>query len=286
MPLLLAFVGHRDDLAIKEVVLSAGVQGLVQDAFREQESSFRDGTEVPFNENWRLDPDEIAVTEAAPFNIFLRLSQLTDTTVEPIGDDELDDVRGLAMTVGNDRQVTLVQAFSLSMLLTRGGWLSLIQEEGTYTRLDRSGFRLADKIVCLVEGGLLKFRSLHAMSRLLDTSTMFMEATNSDIERFTNDNEALFYVNDIDEFLASTTRTARKHIGSIMSADVLSGHTALSLQEAMRDTGLTVSVRNGRIEMPRRSTDIAELMRFLNDGRYVGPVSGTAYITNSRRPAP
>ena len=46
-----------------------------------------------------------------------------------------------------------------------------------------------------------------------------------------------------------------------------------------------MKVNNGKIVMPSTGGGITELMRFLNDGRYVGPVSGEAYITNSRRRA-
>ena len=289
MPLLLAIVGRREAPAIKEVVLTAAVQESVQQAFSEQEESFRDGTEVSFDENWRLDAHEIAVTDAAPFTVFDDIRQLTDTAVESLGAHELDEVRGLAMKVdnGDGNGVILVQAFSLSMLLTREGWLSLLaDEDGTYSRLERRGFRLADKIVCLVEGGSLKFRSLHTLGRLLDTSTMFMEATDSEVQTFATDNSSLFYISDIEVFMSMTTRSSRKYISSIMRADVLTGHTVQSLQAGMQATGLEVSTRDGKIEIPTRRAGITELMRFLNDGRYVGPVSQRTFITNSRRPAP
>ena len=228
MPLLLAIVGQRDDLTIKEVVLADDVQDAVQGVFLEQERAFRSGSEVPFDANWKIDVQEIAVTSAERFPVFDQIAQTTDTTVEPLGADELEQVRGLVMDVADG--AILVQSFTSSMLLNRRGLVSLLFDAGTYTHLEAGAFRLADKLVCLVEDEQLKFRSLNAMGRIVDTSTIFRKATDSEVERFANDNAALFHFGNIGDFLDVTTRNARKYISSIGHAGTLAGHTVQSLQ--------------------------------------------------------
>ncbi len=284
MPLLIALAGQRNDLAVKEVPLAEDVQQEVEQVFRAQEKIFRDGMEVSFDSNWQLESDEIATTLATNFDVFDRMSEYTDTTLDRLDNDELESVRGLAIRVGNDQEIMLVQSFATSMVLNRGGWVSLLLEGETYHRLDAAALRLPDKLVCIVEDGLVKFRSLHALGRILDTSSMFREATDGEVRDFTTSSAGLFHFGDPEEFVRNATRNSRKYISSIVATSALDGHTVDSLRDAMERTGLNVSLHQGRIAIPSRGRDAMEMMRFFNDGRYVGPVSGETFISNSKRP--
>ncbi len=85
--------------------------------------------------------------------------------------------------------------------------------------------------------------------------------------------------------MAGTSRNARKYMASLLRSGVLRNHTAQTLRKASTGTQLEIEVRDDKVVMPTGSGEITELMRFVNDRRYVGPVSGDAFITNSRRPA-
>lgn len=121
---------------------------------------------------------------------------------------------------------------------------------------------------------------------MIDTSTIFSTATDEQIRDFAGTYEDLFDINNIDTFVSGSNRNARKYIASLIRSNVLQGIEVETLREASQETGLGIATRNGKIVMPAGSKEITELMRFLNDGRYRGPVSGDPYITNSRRPAP
>lgn len=286
MSLLLALCGDRHDLSIKEVPLSASAQEDVGDAFSRQEATFREGEERPFDENWLNERDEIvSASIPADVSIFGEILQSTDTALDPVDTGNLEEIRGLAMKADDGGQERiLVQLFAATQSLNRPWLVSLLFEGGTYTRLESSGFRLADKLVCIVENGLIKFRSLHNLGRVIDTSAIFSAATDGDVRSFATAYSNLFEIPDVNLFEADTSRNARKYMKSLARSGVLQHHTAQSLREASAGTKLVIEVQNGRILMPNRSGAITELMRFLNDGRYVGPVSGRAFITNSRRP--
>ena len=133
---------------------------------------------------------------------------------------------------------------------------------------------MADKLVCIVENGLIKFRSLYNLSRVIDTSTIFRMATDQDVKSFVSQYSHLFEIIDINGFLCSTNRNARKYIMSLITSEVLQDRTVESLQAVAAQTQLNLEVQNGKIVMPSKSVDITELMRFLNDSRYAGPISG------------
>ena len=285
MALLLAICGDKVAASVKEVPLSDSVQKDVLEVFSTQETAFRQGEERPFDENWLNERDEI-VTASIPANVsvFDEILKSTDTALSPVDTRNLEEVHGLAMKVGSETQERiLVQLFASSQLLGQRWPLSLLLERGTYTRLESSAFRLDDNLVCIVESGLIKFRSLHNLGRVIDTSAIFRAATDGETRSFATLHSSLFEIPDVDRFVAHTSRNARKYMKSLARSGVLQNHTAQSLQAASAKTKLVIEVRNGRILMPTRSGEVTELMRFLNDGRYVGPVSGDTFITNSRR---
>lgn len=287
MPLLLALCGNRHDLLAKEVPLNASALEDVSEAFFHQEEAFREGEEIPFDANWLNTGDQIS-TAPIPENvsIFDDIMRSTDTSLSPIDSANLEEIRGLSMKINADgSEKILVQSFTESQSLTRPWLVSLLFSGGTYTRIEESSFRLDDKLVCIVEDELIKFRSLHNLGRIIDTSAIFAAATDDDVSSFASDYSHLFDIVDSDDFVANASRNARKYIASLMKSEALENHTAKTLENASAGTKLAIEVQNDKIVMPNKSSDITELMRFLNDGRYVGPVSRKPFITNSRRPA-
>ena len=220
----------------------------------------------------------------AEVSVFSEILHSNDTALDPVDPGNLEEIRGLAMKADDGgRERILVQLFAASQSLSRPWLVSLRFEGDTYTRLESSVFRLHDKLVCIVEDGLIKFRSLYNLGRVIDTSAIFSAATNGEVKSFATGHAHLFEIPDVNVFVAGTSRNARKYMKSLERSGVLQNHTAQTLHDASAGTRLAIEVRNGRILMPRGGGGITELMRFLNDGRYIGPISGEAFITNSRR---
>jgi len=201
---------------------------------------------------------------------------------------ELNRVRGFAMKYENDEgEVILVQSFFERQSLARSprDFIAFtLSTEETYTRLT-SGFSLAGKLVCIVENERLKFRSLHALKRIMDTSEIFRAATDSEVFSFVDGYSEIIEVSDMDNFLQCTDAPSRKLISSLAKENTLENKDVQVLREEAEKTGLVLELNNGKIVVPQKSRDIKNLLLFLNDGRYVGPVSGKAYITNSRKTA-
>ena len=285
MPLLLALCGNRRDLQIQEVQLTLVTQEAVAAEFSRQEHAFRSRIESIYDSNWITDPGETAVAPVPPTaTVFADILYSSETSIPPFHAEQIADVRGLAMKSADVDSIR-IQSFSKAQVLHEKGVMSLFLQRGTYTKLDGPGFRLADKLTCIVEQGLVKFGSLHTLSRIIDTSSIFSEATDPEVEAFVEQHVDLFSLN-LGNFMENTSRNARKYITSLAASGSLQGHTAATLRHEAQQTDLSINIKNGRIVMPEHSGEITELLRFLNDGRYVGPVSGRPFVTNSRRPAP
>ena len=289
MALLLALCGPKHDISVKEVELDGPTQSSVQEMLEEQEVKFRRGIEVPFDQNWKNDHGDIMTTEVPEgVRIFDDLNSVTDTSVEPVSETEIEGILGFAMKLVNaGAERILVQAFTKQQQLTRPGRLALIlglHERGTFTRLEESAFHLDERILCIVEDGKIKFRSLHKLGRIIDTSGIFSAATNAEVRSFARKYSSLFDISDIDAFVSKASRNTRKYMASVEASRALQGHNPRTLLRATIGTKLRIQTNSsGKIEMPQWSGEITEFFRFLNDGRYVGPVSRKPYITNSRR---
>ena len=51
-------------------------------------------------------------------------------------------------------------------------------------------------------------------------------------------------------------------------------------------TRLNVELEGGCIVLPAERRKVKNLLQFLDEGRYNGPLSGRPYVTNSRKLAP
>ena len=271
--------------------LSESVGQDVVSTFLGQEKVFRNNAEeITFDENWLNDGDEIMTTPVPEeISVFRKILDSGSTEFSPLKNDNLQEIRGLAIkSEDRGKERILVQLFEARQLLsTSSGPTALLFERGTYTRLESPVFCLGNKLVCIVENDLIKFRSFYNLGRIIDTSAIFSLATDEDVESFADQYSDLFEIADVGHFVNSTSRNARKYMMSFMKKkDVLEKHTAQTLKEKAAKMQLAVEIRNDRIVMPTKRKDITELMRFINDGRYIGPISGDLLITNSQRSVP
>ena len=283
MSLLFAICGKKDNLLAKEIPLNEEAQAAVESIFLEQAQDFQQNNEIPYDPNWNLSDDEI-MTIRIPQNvtIFKQIQETMETSFEPIDTKNFDSENIQALAIKDEERV-LVQTFRTAQSLTKDK-LALLFRRGTFTHLKETAFHLDKELLCIIEDGLIKFRSLKKLGRIINTTTIFRAATNSEVRSFIQNNAGLFSVSNIDDFLHNTSRNARIYIASIIEAGALGQHTVQTLLEEADKTNLKVQVnQRGKIVMPESSNEITELLRFLNDGRYPGPISKQTYITNSRR---
>lgn len=283
MSLLFAICGEKHNLLSKHVPLNRAAQNAVKATFLAQESDFRREIERPFDQNWKPEQNEVMTVDVPQdVTVFKQICQTEETSFEPINTNNFEAEGIRALAIKRDESI-LVQTFDLRQSLTQKRTALLYRDE-TFTQLEDPAFHLGKDLVCIVEDGLIKFRNLHNLGRIIHTSTIFKEATDSEVVEFAQNNLHLFDIQEHDVFVQNANRDARKHIKSIIDNRILEQRNPQAIIRRARETGLSIHVRRNKIAMPESGTEIFELMRFLNEGRYLGPISGKTYITNSRRP--
>lgn len=288
MTVLMAIRGDKSDHTVNRIRLTSEMKDDVLDEFIRQEESFRfNRDEIPFDQNWHTEEDEIAVIPIPESEeLFDDILDCDETELEVLKIQQLDGIRGVAVKLNRNRSdMILIQTFYPAQLFKRPKFMSLtFADRNTFARLDDPGFHLDGKLLCIVEAGKIKFKSITSLGRLIDTTEIFDEASNPVIQEFTEIYGNLLQVNDMDVLFERTKRNARRFISSILKRQALKGASVAQIQELAGDTRLDLTItEDNKILVPETSPDITEFMRMLNEGRYKGPFSGDAFITNSKR---
>ena len=283
---LLAICGQKTHPQLKLVPMNDPLQDDVTAIFREQEQEFRVGCiERDFNQNWTPDENEISIVDIpADTQVFADILEAHTTLMDGIDhfDIEQDQIKALAMTIseqGSNR--ILVQRFTKSQMLDRR--FVMLMSRGTYTGIDETAFRIDHRLVCIVENGMIKFKNYRFLGGFIDTSTIVREATREEVNEFIGND--LFEVVHPQEFHTVLNSIGRGKIHTILDRGLLDHKDSATLANSANAAGLNVRVRGNKIVMPSRSAEINDLLHFLNDGRYVGPVSNRPMMANSYRPA-
>lgn len=288
MPLNL-FAACRDtngQLTAKRVRLDASVQQAVSVIFNEQESEFRNGVvdEVVFDGRWIPDDDEfLTLNVPAEAQIFEATINANAVAIPDINAMTFAAEGIKALFVGetiNGTAKVLVQRFTAQQVLERR--FALMQDGNTFRRLTEPVFTLDNALTCIIEGGVLKFKSQTKLRSIINMIGLYRAATDQETQHFAG--HSALHVADIAAFVSATNQVTRKLIHAVANNQTLNNHAPAQIQAAAAHTGLVIDVQNGRIVMPQDARDIKTLLQFLNESRYTGPLSGQAFVANSHRP--
>ena len=181
----------------------------------------------------------------------------------------------------SDEAKILVQQFTSRQALE--GKATLFMDGKIFHKLPGPAFTLDSSLTCIIEGGMIKFKSQHKLRSIIDLREIYREATDQEVKGFAGHPRLI--VEDVDEFTKATNQTSRKLIKEILSDNTLNLYEIKNIQEAAEVTGLKVVVKREKIVMPEEHKEIKALLQLLTESRYSGPLSRKPYISNSHRPA-
>ncbi|GLS37829.1 hypothetical protein GCM10010869_34230 [Mesorhizobium tianshanense] len=272
-------------LVTKRVRLDANVQQAIEDIFADQEAEFRAGVtdEVPFDGSWTPDEDEfLTIDIPAEAQAFENTINANAVAVPDINTAAFAGEGIKALFTGrtvNGATTVLVQRFTSQQVLERR--FALLQQGNAFRRLTEPAFTLDSGLACIVEDGMIKFKSQQKLRSIINMLDIYRAATDQEVQTFAG--HASLAVADIAGFVDITNQISRKLIHAITNNGTLDTYTPTDIQTAAQETGLAIIVQNGKIVMPTAHGEIKALLQFLNESRYSGPLSGQAYVTNSQR---
>lgn len=273
-------------LHVKRVQIAQPVQTIIEGLFQQQANDFLEGVheEILFGGDWKPDTDEILVLDA-PNEIALMQSAM----VNPIGLDTIDSeqfasegIKGLFVGIGQgDSQRFFIQSFSAQQFLARNR-IALIFESEVFRQITEPSFALDSKLVAIAEGGKLKFKSFFFLKRIFPLDEVYRVATDQQIDGFLAHQN--LSVPDVMAFKSAADQQIRRLVHAVSTANVLGNSPVADIQTKAASLGVSIVIEGGKIVFPLDRRQIKELLRFLDDSIYEGPLSARRLITNSKRP--
>ena len=276
---------HHD--RVRRIPLEARVQQELEELFDRQEQQFLDGRddEISFTESsWKPDRDQLlTITDREIAQPLVRTLTENPTIFEELDTQNLDDSEIKAIFSHSSRRENriLIQQFKSSQCLGPRRW-NLVLGKDRFTRLSQPGLILASSLVAVLDDTVFKFQSFHNLRMIFNLQHHSQEATDQEVKAFIS--HPSLHINSHDEFQSSMTEPPRKLVKSIMKSGILEKYKPDEIIHEAQKIGLKFEVREGRIIVPNSKSGIKDLLRFLDNSIFKGPLSEEMYETNSKRP--
>ena len=276
------------ELVCRLVRLDGTIQKDVEEIFAHQAEKFFEGVdeEVPFDGRWKPDENEVLTLEVTPEAEMLRDTlNRNPIAVEPLDLASFATVGVKALFTGegaNDAGRVLVQQFTAGQVLDRK--FAVVLQGNSFRRLTAPAFTLASSLASVIDGGLIKFKSFSNLRAIFDVTEIYRDATDQELRDFAG--HSSLRVADLEDFMLAADQVTRKLINAVVASGVLDAYSPSEIQEAAVRTRLNVELEGGCIVLPAERRKVKNLLQFLDEGRYNGPLSGRPYVTNSRKLAP
>ena len=266
----------------KQVQLAPQVRQQVEGVFFGQAKAFYNGIgeEVPFDPSWRLDPNQlfsVGLTDDAAEVLDTLAGNPLDIEPVNVGNLAAEGIAALLVCDdGNER--VLIQGFTLAQRLDTK--FTLAFDGNVFRKFEDAAFTISTALSIVMQGDAIKFKSFQKLRSIFDMRETYLELTNEEVLAFV-DHDSLF-VDNRDAFVAHASEPIRKLIQSVRELGVLDNFHTRALQQLARESGLAIDLQDDRLVLPAGFRELRDVLRFLNDDRFRGTLSGEIYVTNSK----
>jgi len=274
---------------IKRIRVNLPLQTELIQIFENQRVFFEHSvdTEVVFNGDWKPDSnevltiDDIAESQILVDAINANASSFPDVVISNFSNEPIKAI--FTGINSNGQTKVFVQKFSSRQALSLNQLPVIKMETGnTFVKTTDDIFTIDNNLVAIIEGNKTKFKSFHNARMVFDLSNFYKEATDADLTQIAR--HASLEISDLTNFIAAADTQVRKMAHSIESSRVLDNYTVTQISTAAaKFPDIPVVVNNGKITLPSDKKDLKEVLHFLLEDIYKGPLSGSDYLTNSKR---
>mgnify|MGYP000157645793 CR=1 FL=1 len=274
---------------IKRIRVNQPLQTELIQIFENQRVFFEQGvgTEVVFNGDWKPDANEvltidnIAESKILADAVNANASSFSDVVISNFSNEPIKAI--FTGINSNGQTKVFVQKFSSRQALSLNQLPVIKMQTGnTFVKTTDDIFTIDNKLVAIIEGNKTKFKSFHNARMVFDLSNFYKEATDDDLTQMAQ--HTSLEIPDLTNFISEADTQVRKMAHSIESSGVLDNYTVTQISTAAANfPNIPVVVSNGKITLPSDKKDLKEVLHFLLEDIYKGPLSGSDYLTNSKR---
>lgn len=281
---LFALCKIQRNLEVRKIHLNQLLQTSVENLFTTQEEQFMRNisNETTFHGDWKPDTDELLTIDLP--NDAQVIIDAVNANFTSIHDLNLNNFQGepiKALFGQNNQGKILIQSFFKSQYLSRN--FSLFLNDHTYNKLDSPAISFDNKLLCIIENNVVKFKSFNNLRYLFNLTDLYNEATDTDIDSFSTLNNIL--IPNVQTFKGSANQNIRKRIHNLLQSNTLINYSAQQIQALAAQEGINnlININNNKIEIPNDNKEVMKLLSFFDDKLYKGPFSQKTIRANSTK---
>lgn len=241
---------------------------------------------IVFNGSYKVDPGQINIIENFDLN-----NQIIEAISNPVAEEAItnneynvDYLKYVFMGERtDDRTVILFQLIQKSQHLSNEG-LKLLLNNGTFESVGKTGFSITSKIEVIYINGNLLFESYWYARRIIDLKNYYRIATDDDLRTFAQSDKVV--IEDQEQFYNNADSFVRRKIALIEESGVLRSNSAGDIRERAAEYNVTVPTANLNgeeiVSLPSDKKELKEILKFLDEDIYKGPLTNKTYETNSK----
>ncbi|EJJ8635579.1 DUF4868 domain-containing protein [Salmonella enterica] len=290
---LFALMDSNVATKILRIELDSNASSMINTIFNDQKLHFEShhSTVINFYAGYTLSYSECF--KLSNFNESAALiDAVTRNTAIPVWDPKVIDVNHIkALFVGiaspQNNNLIAIQTFNKKQILdtSKSFVMKLIGSANTFSKADNVGFNLDDKLVAIINGSDIFFRSFFKLRSIFDMSNYFAEATDQEVNDFAM--HSVFEVPLGFKLDTVADTVIRTKVTLINKSGTLNNQTISKLKKAAKkinfplQTNLVSGVE--KIVMPQEKKAIKALLDFLDEDIFTSEITQTIYKSNSKR---
>lgn len=276
---------------VLRLALSQEVQNDLTDYLKNQEQDFNKAAEEEIDFDGKYKPDE---SECLVISNFDDLDNLDQAVSNPLSvpeirpdPDEFETIKALFTVYVDDadRNVVLLQNFDKRKIISTRG-LSIFHSANVYKKVDGVGVTIDSKLSAIIVGSNLKFFSFHMTRQIFDLSAYYIEATDSDIQEFSE--VPAVRVQNMSHLVSISDKWIRRKLALVKQSGILETVPVGVIRAAATEFSIELSVSNEggyeAIVLPQNKAELKKVLRFLDEDYYRSPLSDRSFVSNSKRP--
>ncbi|WP_213715728.1 Kiwa anti-phage protein KwaB-like domain-containing protein [Cedecea lapagei] len=293
MPLF-AIMDNESAIKIVRIKLDKDASEMIDQTFGDQKLHFEahHDSVIPFYAGYSP-----SYNECFELDNFADAESLADTitrnTAIPEWDPkeiDIDHIKALFVGVGKpkSKDCIAIQTFNKKQILdtSKSFVMSIVGAANTFSKAEKVGFNIDDKLVAIIKNGKIYFRSFFKLRSIFNMNVYFQEATDNDLAVFSS-NTAFIVPPGFDLSVIADT-PIRNKITMINKSGILEAELLPTLKAAANKIGfpLKTQVTQGqeKIEMPQTKKEIKALLDFLDEDIFTSEISQKIFKSNSKRP--
>ena len=270
--------------------LSNEVQTDLTSLLQQQEATFNSNgqDEIPFDGKYKPDFGEVLV-----ISDFDDIDELAEAVENPLSIPEVaptpqsfETIKALfSGYVDQDGiPVVFIQYFDKKRVISTNG-LSIFHSSNVYKKIEGIGLTIDSKLTAIIRDGSLKFHSFHLLRQIFDLSACYKEATDGDIQQFSN--MACVSVTNAASLVSISDTWVRRKLWLISQSQILQKVPVCDIKAVAAEFSIPLETvmddGNERILIPDTKKELKTILRFLDEDYYKSPLLQNRYLTNSKR---